>query len=67
MLDDRRTRLKPETLEMCVCYKDWLDAENRVQDQTYQTNDNDDTDSTSTSSTQASQLLDELEEEEEDY
>ena len=66
VLDDRRTRLKPETLEMCVCYKDWLDAEHRAQDQTYEANDNDDTDATSTSSTQASQLADELEEAEED-
>ena len=73
VLDDRRTRLKPETLEMCVCYKDWLDAENRTQDKTYNQmqDDSDEGTSASSSSSQAaaSELADELiqlEDEEED-
>ena len=60
VLDDRRTRLKPETLEMCVCFKDWLDAETRSQDRTYAQNDDDEGTSTSFSS-QSTQLADELE------
>ena len=69
VLDDRRTSLKPETLEMCVCLKDWLDAESRSQDSSYAKNDNidgsDRSGSTSTSS-RSIQLDDELEGEEED-
>ena len=74
VLNDRRTRLKPETLEMCVCYKDWLDAENRTQDKTYNQmqDDSDEGTSASRSSSQAaaSELADDeliqLEDEEED-
>ena len=69
VLDDRRTRLKPETLEMCVCFKDWLDAETRSQDRTYAQNDDDD-EGTSTSfrshNSQSTQLADELELEQEE-
>ena len=36
VLDDRRTRLKPETLEMCVYFKDWLDAEDHCKDKSYE-------------------------------
>ena len=63
VLDDRRTRLKPETLEMCVCFKDWLDAETRSQDRTYAQNDDDEGTSTSFSShtSQSTQLADDLE------
>jgi len=32
VLSIRRTRLTPESLEMCICLKDHLDAINRVQD-----------------------------------
>jgi len=27
MLNSKRTRLQHTTLEMCMCFKDWLDAE----------------------------------------
>ena len=54
---------------MCVCLKDWLDAESRSQDSTYAQNDNidgsDRSGSTSTSS-RSIQLDDELEGKEED-
>ena len=62
VLDDRRTSLKPDTLEMCVCFKDWLDAENRSQDRSFDRIDNDEGTSASTStSSQSIQLADELE------
>ena len=75
VLDDRRSRMNARTLEMCVCYKDWLDAEKRIQDSTYEMNDNDDgcgtsgtsdSASTTTSSQAATQLFEDLEEEEEE-
>ena len=69
VLDDRRTSLKPETLEMCVCFKDWLDAENRSQDRSYDHNDNEEGTSASGSgsaSSQSMQLADDLEGEGED-
>jgi len=67
VLDDRRTSLKPETLEMCVCFKDWLDAENRTQDRTYTENDNDEgTSASGSSSSQSIQLADDLEQEEDE-
>ena len=34
VLSIRRTRLTPESLEMCICFKDHLDAINRIQDKT---------------------------------
>lgn len=63
VLDDRRSSLKPDTLEMCVCFKDWLDAENRDQDKTFQQNDRDEAGSSSGTSTgsQSIQLADDLE------
>ena len=27
VLDSKRSRLSPKILEMCVCFKDWLDVE----------------------------------------
>ena len=67
VLDDRRTSLKPETLEMCVCFKDWLDAENRTQDRTYTENDNDEgTSASGSSSSQSIQLADDLEKQEDE-
>ncbi|KAH9619565.1 hypothetical protein KSS87_000414 [Heliosperma pusillum] len=33
ILDDKRTRLRSETLKMLVCYKDWMDAEKRRQNE----------------------------------
>ena len=74
VLDDRRSRLNAKTLEMCVCYKDWLDAEIRAQDGTYEMNDNDDgygTSDTGSSSTttssqaQSAQLFEDLEDDSE--
>lgn len=65
VLNDRRTSLSPESLEMCVCYKDWLDAQYRKQDQTYSLNDNDDGTSGSTSS-QSTQCADDLAQEEDE-
>lgn len=68
VLDDRRTRLKPETLEMCVCFKDWLDAQNRSQDRSYETQDDDGTSASGSgsSSSQSTQLADDLDEDEEE-
>ena len=31
ILTDRRSNLSPQSLEICVCYKDYLDAEKREQ------------------------------------
>ena len=31
VLDDKRTKLRSDSLEMCVCYKDWLDVADRRQ------------------------------------
>ena len=53
---------------MCVCLKDWLDAQDRIQDRTFTQNDNiDGSDrSGSTSSQLASEQEGENEDEEED-
>ena len=32
VLNERRSRLNPQSLEVCICYKDHLDAEKRRQD-----------------------------------
>ncbi|KAK1374425.1 hypothetical protein POM88_030618 [Heracleum sosnowskyi] len=32
ILNERRSRLSPSSLEVCICYKDHLDAEERIQD-----------------------------------
>ncbi|KAH7670359.1 Ribonuclease H-like protein [Dioscorea alata] len=32
VLDDRRSRMNQQTVQMCICLKDWLDAEDRLQD-----------------------------------
>lgn len=65
VLDDRRTSLKPETLEMCVCLKDWMDAQERIQDRTFTANDNIDG-SDRSGSTSSSALASEHEAEDED-
>ena len=74
VLDDRRSRLNAKTLEMCVCYKDWLDAEIRAQDGTYEMNDNDDgygtsdigsSTTTTSSQAQSAQLFEDLEDDSE--
>jgi len=52
---------------MCVCFKDWLDAENRTQYRTYTENDNDEgTSASGSSSFQSIQLADDLEQEEDE-
>jgi len=33
VLTDRRNRLASSTIEMSICLKDWLDAENKMRDQ----------------------------------
>ncbi|KAK9666891.1 hypothetical protein RND81_14G218700 [Saponaria officinalis] len=50
VLDEKRTSLRSDTLEMCVCYKDWMDAEDRMQGTKNQEDENSD-DETSTEST----------------
>ncbi|KAK9669680.1 hypothetical protein RND81_13G148300 [Saponaria officinalis] len=50
VLDEKRTSLRSDTLEMCVCYKDWMDAEDRMQGTENQEDENSD-DETSTEST----------------
>ena len=32
VLDEKRSRMTGETVEMLLCFKDWLDAEARLQD-----------------------------------
>ncbi|KAK9713503.1 hypothetical protein RND81_06G031600 [Saponaria officinalis] len=50
VLDEKRTSLRSDTLEMCVCYKDWMDAEDRMQGIEDQEDENSD-EETSTEST----------------
>ena len=33
ILDDKRSRMNQRIVQMCICLKDWLDAEDRLQDQ----------------------------------
>ena len=33
VLNDKRSRMNQRTLQMCICLKDWLDAEDRLQNQ----------------------------------
>jgi len=40
VMTDRRHSLAPDSMQMCVCLKDWLDAEDRVQNQ-YEAKDDD--------------------------
>nr|BAN05298.1 putative transposase [Dianthus caryophyllus] len=49
VLDEKRTSLRSDTLEMCVCYKDWMDAEERTQGMENEEDENSD-DETSTES-----------------
>ena len=33
VFDDKMNRMNQRTLQMCICSKDWLDAEDRLQNQ----------------------------------
>ncbi|KAK9676103.1 hypothetical protein RND81_11G054200 [Saponaria officinalis] len=50
VLDEKRTSLRSDTFEMCVCYKDWMDADDRMQGTENQEDENSN-DETSTEST----------------
>ena len=50
ILDEKRSRMTGEIIEMLLCFKDWLDAEAKLQDKGgHDTEDSDDEDDTNTS------------------
>ena len=50
VLDEKRSRMTGETMEMLLCFKDWLDAEARLQDKGGHDTGSDDDDDTNTNS-----------------
>ena len=49
VLDEKRSRMTDETVEMLLCFKDWLDVEARLQDKEGHNMRSDDEDSTNSS------------------